>query len=61
MIFDSCHIKAGIRTYNEQSNSNKENAYQITMLNCNADATITHANANSLEPLILNPIHTNEG
>ena len=60
-IFDSCHIKAGIRTYNEQSNSNKENAYQITLLNCNADATITHANANSLEPLILNPIHTNEG
>lgn len=60
VIFDSCHIKAGIRTYNEQSNSDKENAYQITMLNCNADATITHANANSLEPLILNPIHTNE-
>lgn len=60
-IFDSCHIKAGIRTYNEQSNSNKENAYQITMLNCNADAAITHSNANSLEPLILNPIHTNEG
>lgn len=59
VIFDSCHIKAGIRTYNEQS-SDKENAYQITMLNCNADATITHANANSLEPLILNPIHTNE-
>ena len=60
VIFDSCHIKAGIRTYNEQSNSDKENAYQITMLNCNADATITHSNANSLEPLILNPIHTNE-
>lgn len=60
VIFDSCHIKAGIRTYNEQSNSNKENAYQITMINCNADATITHSNANSLEPLILNPIHTNE-
>ena len=60
VIFDSCHIKAGIRTYNEQSNSNKENAYQITMLNCNADATITHSNANSLDPLILNPIHTNE-
>lgn len=59
VIFDSCHIKAGIRTYNEQS-SDKENAYQITMLNCNADATITHSNANSLEPLILNPIHTNE-
>ena len=60
VIFDSCHIKAGIRTYNEQSNSDKENSYQITMLNCNADATITHSNANSLEPLILNPIHTNE-
>lgn len=60
VIFDSCHIKAGIRTYNEQSNSDKENAYQITMLNCNADATITHANANSFDPLILNPIHTNE-
>lgn len=60
VIFDSCHIKAGIRTYNEQSNSDKENAYQITMLNCNADATITHSNANSLDPLILNPIHTNE-
>lgn len=60
VIFDSCHVKGGIRTYNEQSNSDKENSYQITMLNCNADATITHANANSLDPLILNPIHTNE-
>lgn len=60
-IFDSCHIKAGIRTYNEQSDSDKSNAYQITLLNCNADASITHSNANSLEPLILNPIHTKEG
>ena len=58
--FAACHIKTVIRTYNEQSNSDKENSYQITLLNCNADATITHSNANSLEPLILNPIHTNE-
>ena len=56
VAFESCHIKAGIRTYNEQSDSDKPNSYQITLLNCNADASITHSNANSLEPLVLNPV-----
>lgn len=54
--FDSCHLVGAIRTYNEQSDSDKPNSWRITMLNCNKDAQVTHTNVNMLQPTILNPI-----
>lgn len=54
--FDSCHLNGGIRTYNEQSDSDKPNSWRITMLNCNKALTITHDNKNTLEDVVLNAI-----
>lgn len=54
--FDSCHLAGAIRTYNEQSDSDKPNSWRIAMLNCNKDAQVTYTDANTLQPTIINPI-----
>lgn len=59
--FDSCHLNGGIRTYNEQSGSDKPNSWRITLVNCNADAAITHSNKNTLDPQVVNPIPVTGG
>lgn len=58
-VFDSCRV-GGIRTYNEQSDS-QLNSYRIRLMGCNADAAITHSNKNTLDPQVVNPIPVTGG